>query len=224
MKKKYIITAAVLAALTILTVVLGIAVFSPPPDKGDKIIIEPQPTATPELVILQTAEPTASPIPIPTPEPTEEATPTPLPTKKPVASSKPKSSAAFRLKIKDRTISVAHGVEESTLDKTPGWLTTSASPGQDGMCVVYGHRNRTHLRVLEKVKNGDTITAVMPDGTLYTYTVSDIQIYENTADLRLPLTEGKTICLVTCYPFRYSGSAPGKYIVSANLEDYSEGG
>ena len=96
-----------------------------------------------------------------------------------------------------------------------GNLTASASPGQDGMCVVYGHRNRTHLRVLEKVERGDSITATTPDDTMYTYTVTDKLIYENTADLRLPLTEDKIICLVTCYPFRYSGSAPGKCVVIA---------
>lgn len=211
MKKHIVLWAAVLAALILIGVIIGITAFSSPPDKGDEIIIEPQPVATPEVVVLQTAVPTVTPEPILKPVPTEEAKETPTPTKKPASTAK--SGAAFTLKIKDRTISVAHSVDEATLDKTPGWLTTSASPGQDGMCVVYGHRNRTHLRVLEKVECGDAITATMPDGTVYTYTVSDIQIYENTADLRLPLTEGKTICLVTCYPFRYSGSAPGKCVV-----------
>ena len=211
MKKHIVLWASVLAALILIGVIIGITVFSSPPDKGDEIIIEPQPVATSEVVVLQTAVPTVTPEPILKPVPTEEAKETPTPTKKPASTAK--SGAAFTLKIKDRTISVAHSVDEATLDKTPGWLTTSASPGQDGMCVVYGHRNRTHLRVLEKVECGDAITATMPDGTVYTYTVSDIQIYENTADLRLPLTEGKTICLVTCYPFRYSGSAPGKCVV-----------
>ena len=211
MKKHIVLWAAVLAALILIGVIIGITAFSSPPDKGDEIIIEPQPVATPEVVVLQTAVLTVTPEPILKPAPTEEAKETPTPTKKPASTAK--SGAAFTLKIKDRTISVAHSVDEATLDKTPGWLTTSASPGQDGMCVVYGHRNRTHLRVLEKVECGDAITATMLDGTVYTYTVSDIQIYENTADLRLPLTEGKTICLVTCYPFRYSGSAPGKCVV-----------
>ena len=213
MKKKYIIMAAVLAAFVFIAVIFGIAAFSSPPDKGDEIIIESQPVATPEVVVLQTAVPAVTPEPIPKPVPTEEAKETPMPTKKPASTAK--SGAAFTLKIKDTKISVAHGVDEATLDKTPGWLTTSASPGQDGMCVVYGHRNRTHLRVLEKVERGDSITATTPDDTMYTYTVTDKLIYENTADLRLPLTEGKTICLMTCYPFRYSGSAPGKCVVIA---------
>lgn len=74
--------AAVLAALILLAVILGIAAFSPPPDKGNEVIIEPQPTATPELVVLQTAVPTATPEPIPAPKPTEEPEETPRPTKK----------------------------------------------------------------------------------------------------------------------------------------------
>ena len=211
MKKHIILWTVILTALILFAVILGIAAFSPPSDKNDEIIIEPQPVVTPEVVVLQTAVPTATPGPIPTPAPTEEAKETPTSTKKPTSNTQ--SSAAFTLKILDRKISVAHGVDEATLDKTPGWLTTSANPVQDGMCVVYGHRNRTHLRVLEKVEWGDSITATMPDGTVYTYTVTEKLIYENTADLRLPLTEGTTICLVTCYPFRYSGSAPGKYVV-----------
>ena len=58
------------------------------------------------------------------------------------------------------TPEVMHCIE-STLDKSPGWLTTSVLPGEDGMCVVYGHRNRNHLKVLEKVERGDTITVKM---------------------------------------------------------------
>ena len=56
--------------------------------------------------------------------------------------------AFFTLSILNDTISVAYGVEESTLKKTPGWLTTSVLPGENGMCVVYGHRNRNHLKVI----------------------------------------------------------------------------
>jgi len=211
MKKQIILWAAVLAALILFAVILGIAAFSPP-DKGDDIILEPQPVATPEVAALQTAEPAASPtlMPTPAPTPTEEVQEIPTSTKKP--STTVNSGYAFTLNIEGRKINVAYGVDEATLDKTPGWLTTSASPGEDGMCVVYGHRNRTHLRVLEKVEAGDPIAVTMPDGTMYTYTVTEKLIYENTDDLRLPLTEGKTICLVTCYPFRYSGSAPGKYV------------
>ena len=146
--------------------------------------------------ILPTVTPTAAP-------PQETKTPSP----------KREGKELFELKIHGETISVAPNVEEDTLALTPGWLTTSAMPGASGMCVIYGHRNRDHLKVLKNVEIGDPITAVLQDGTEHTYTVTDIQIHESTATLRLPTIDGDSIVLVTCYPFRYTGHAPGKYVV-----------
>lgn len=211
MNKQTIIRAAVLAALSITAVILGIIAFAP--QEQETAIVELQPVATPQIVHIELAEPTPSPVPIPMPTETPTVTEAPTPTATP--SSMREGDGLFTLGIKGNTISVAYGVEESTLKKTPGWLTTSARPGEDGMCVVYGHRNRNHLKVLENVEYGDSITVTMNDGTVYTYTVSDITIYEKTADLSLPVTEGKTLVLVTCYPFRYSGNAPGKCMVTA---------
>lgn len=216
MKKQTIIRAAVLAALSITAIILGIFAFTPQEQKNT--FVEIQPVATPEIVRIELAGETNTPIAPtipPTFAPTEKATP--APTVSPMSHPQKKGDGLFTLNIKDSTISVAYGVEEATLEKTPGWLTTSALPGEDGMCVVYGHRNRNHLKVLENVKRGDAITVTMDDSTVYTYTVSDITIYENTADLSLPVMDGKTLVLVTCYPFRYSGNAPGKYMVTAQL-------
>ena len=153
-----------------------------------------------------------SALPSPTPEATLQPSCPSAATPAPVQGGK----AFFTLSILNDTISVAYGVEESTLKKTPGWLTTSVLPGENGMCVVYGHRNRNHLKILEKATVGDTITATK-DGIVYTYAVSDVAIYESTSDWRLPTLDGSTLVLVTCYPFRYSGHAPGKYMVTAQL-------
>ena len=217
MKKQAIIRAAVLAALSITAIILGVIAFTP--QEQENTFVEFQPVATPEVVHIELAGatdvPIAQTIP-PTPAPTEEATP--APTVSPTSHPQKKGDGLFTLRIKDRTISVAYGVEEETLDKTPGWLTTSVLPGEDGMCVVYGHRNRNHLKVLEKIECGDSIAVTMDDGTAYTYTVSDITIYENTEDLSLPVMDGKTLVLVTCYPFRYSGHAPGKCVVLSRIQ------
>ena len=140
----------------------------------------------------------------------------PAPSPPAAPSPKREGECFFTLDILNDTISVAYGVEESTLKKTPGWLTTSVLPGESGMCVVYGHRNRNHLKVLEKVTVGDIIT-VTKDGIACTYAVSDIAIYESTSDWRLPTLDGSTLVLVPCYPFRYSGHAPGKCVVTARL-------
>lgn len=211
MKSQTTTRAVLIAALSILAAIIGIA-LSMQHENGDAFVeIKPIPTPNTTNVLSSTPLPSpATVLPSPTPEvtlqPSCPSAATPAPAQY--------GNAFFTLSILNDTISVAYGVGENTLEKTPGWLTTSALPGEDGMCVVYGHRNRNHLKVLEKVERGDAITVTM-DGAVYTYTVSDITIYESTDDLRLPLVDGRTLVLVTCYPFRYSGHAPGKCLVTA---------
>lgn len=213
MKSQTTTRAALIAALSILAAIIGIA-LSMQHENGDVFVeIKPIPTPNATNVLSSTSLPSpAAALPSPTPEATLQPTCPSAASPAPVQGGK----AFFTLSILNDTISVAYGVEESTLKKTPGWLTTSVLPGESGMCVVYGHRNRNHLKILEKVTVGDTITATK-DGIAYTYTVSDIVIYENTSDWRLPTLDGRTLVLVTCYPFRYSGHAPGKYMVTAQL-------
>ena len=214
MKSQTTKRAVFIAALSILAAIIGIA-LSMQHEDGDAFV-EIKPISTPKATYVISSTPLPSPAAVlqssPTPEATLQPVYTPTATPAPVQGGK----AFFTLSILNDTISVAYGVEESTLKKTPGWLTTSVLPGENGMCVVYGHRNRNHLKVIEKVTVGDTITATK-DGIAYTYAVSDIAIYESTSDWRLPTLDGSTLVLVTCYPFRYSGHAPGKYMVTAQL-------
>lgn len=214
MKNQTTKKAALIAALSILAAIIGIA-LSVQHEDGD-VFVEIKPMPMPKATNMISSTPLPSPAAVlqssPTPEATLQPTYPSAVTPAPVQDGK----AFFTLSILNDTISVAYGVEESTLKKTPGWLTTSVLPGENGMCVIYGHRNRNHLKILEKVTVGDTITATK-DGIAYTYTVSDIVIYENTSDWRLPTLDGRTLVLVTCYPFRYSGHAPGKYMVAARL-------
>ena len=201
-----------LAVLFVIVVALAIVAFT----TADSLSTEPieiaAPSATPVIVTIELAGDTniPTPVPIPTPTPTPEVTKTPTAT----PSHTREGDGLFTLTILDDDISVAYGVEEATLKKSPGWLTSSALPGQYGTCVVYGHRNRNHLKVLENVALGDKITATM-DGTAYTYTVTDVTVYEDSSDLLLPTVDGQTLVIVTCYPFRYTGHAPGKCVVTA---------
>lgn len=212
MKSQTTKRAALIAALSILAAIIGIA-LSMQHENGD-VFVEIKPIPTPKATNMISSTPLPSPaaLPPPTPEATLQPTCPSAATPVPMQDGK----AFFTLSILNDTISVAYGVEESTLKKTPGWLTTSVLSGENSMCVVYGHRNRNHLKILEKVTVGDTITATK-DGIAYTYAVSDVAIYESTSDWRLPTLDGSTLVLVTCYPFRYSGHAPGKYMVTARL-------
>lgn len=213
MKNQTTNRAAFIAALSILAVIIGIA-LSVQHGNGDAFVeIKPIPTPNATNVLSSTSLPSpAAALPSPTLEATLQLVYLPAATPAPAQD----GNAFFTLSILNDTISVAYGVEESTLKKTPGWLTTSVLPGENGMCVIYGHRNRNHLKILEKVTVGDTITATK-DSIVYTYAVSDVAIYESTSDWRLPTLDGSTLVLVTCYPFRYSGHAPGKYMVTAQL-------
>ena len=213
MKNQTTKRAAFIVALSILAAIIGIALSVQHGNADAFVEIKPIPTPKATNVLSSTSLPSpAAALPSPTPEATLQPIYPPAATPAPAQDGK----AFLMLSILNDTISVAYGVEESTLKKTPGWLTTSVLPGENGMCVVYGHRNRNHLKVIEKVTVGDTITATK-DGIAYTYTVSDVAIYESTSDWRLQTLDGSTLVLVTCYPFRYSGHAPGKYMVTARL-------
>lgn len=111
-------------------------------------------------------------------------------------------------------------VDEETLEKHPGWLPTSAKPGKDGVCVVYGHRNRNHLLILKEIEVGDEIDVVTSDGKVYTYVVEKTEILDTDTAMRIPTIEGKHMILMTCYPFYYTGHAPQKFVVTCFLKPY----
>lgn len=128
--------------------------------------------------------------------------------------------SAFVLTIRGSRIAVGHETSEAALKERPGWLDTSARPGEAGVCVVYGHRNRRHLRVLEKVEPGDEITVTAEDGSVFRYVVTQIDVADDLSEIVIPSVAEPTLMFVTCYPFRYSGNAPQKYIVIAKERSY----
>ena len=203
MNKRTIVRAAILAALAVTAVILGWLCFGADNPVPERIDLLPWPLQASSAAV-QTITPTPSPTEAFPDEPDEpeEQTSTTIGTNR-----------LGILTIGNKEIPIASNVDEATLEKSPGWMPDSVLPGESGMCVILGHRNRNHLRPLEKIRVGDEITFTYPDGRTAAYTVTEIVIYENTADWRLPAVDGDTLVLVTCWPFRYSGSAPGKYMV-----------
>ena len=104
-------------------------------ENGDAFVeIKPIPTPNATNVLSSTSLPSpAAALSSPTPKATLQPIYPPAATPAPAQD----GNAFFTLSILNDTISVAYGVEESTLKKTPGWLTTSVLPGESGMCVVY---------------------------------------------------------------------------------------
>ena len=208
MNKRTILRAAALASLFLLAVILVWLCFDGTEESGLAVEL-----AVP-VRAADTSEPPAKETPAITPAPQAEETAAPQQTEAQQAQPNATARGSFgMLTIDCKDIPIAGNVDEAALDKSPGWMPESALPGESGMCVILGHRNRKHLRPLEKVEIGDELIFTYPDGRTATYIVTETMIYENTADWRLPAVDGDTLVLVTCYPFRYSGSAPGKFVV-----------
>lgn len=218
MSKKNKIRVAVIAALLGITIILGVIVFTSVTPKEPNLI-DIEPVQTPEVEEIQ-IDPTPTPEPTVTPTLTPESVPTEGPisteTSKPKKPYKEDPADAFSLVVGDSQIGIAYGVDEATLDKSPGWMENSAFPGEEGVCVIYGHRNRNHLRTLKDVEIGDTLTLKTASGS-FTYTVETIEILDKNEALTIPVVDGKCLMISTCYPFHYSGSAPEKYVLIAKL-------
>lgn len=126
MKSQTTKRAALIAALSILAAIIGIA-LSMQHENGD-VFVEIKPIPTPKATNMISSTPLPSPAAVlqssPTPEATLQPVYTPTATPAPVQGGK----AFFTLSILNDTISVAYGVEESTLKKLPAGLRPPYCP------------------------------------------------------------------------------------------------
>jgi LPXTG-site transpeptidase (sortase) family protein len=88
-----------------------------------------------------------------------------------------------------------------------GKLASSALPGQDGNCVILGHRMKAYgslFNRLDEVAIGDSIVIKTVDGTEYTYIVDNVIPALDPVELlnyvQIDSGVGKQITLVTCTP------------------------
>jgi sortase A len=173
--------------------------------------------------VSSASEASAAPAPLPVPEtkaaPVEaEETPTPSVVRRPTAKPRPAAadpSAMGRIEIPRLGVSaiVKVGSDEGTLSRAVGLIPESARPGQMGNVVLAGHRD-TFFRPLRNIKVKDRIRVRVPP-TTYEYEVESVMVVapEDTNVLR---SKGKEeLTLVTCYPFRFVGPSPDRFIVSA---------
>lgn len=109
---------------------------------------------------------------------------------------------------------VEEGTDAKTLARAVGLVGGSARPGETGNMVLAGHRD-TFFRPLRKIRVNDRIRMIVPPNT-YEYEVTSLRVVapEETGVLQSKGVEELT--LVTCYPFRFVGPAPDRFIVSAS--------
>jgi sortase A len=86
-----------------------------------------------------------------------------------------------------------------------------------GSSVVLAHRD-LHFRPLAAVQVGDEIRTESADGTMATYAIRSIRILlpEQVPGVVENPESRDSLYLLTCYPFRYLGAAPQRFLVTAS--------
>jgi sortase A len=122
----------------------------------------------------------------------------------------------------DTELYVVEGDGAGELRRGPGHMAGTPMPGQNGNCIIAGHRD-THFRVLKNIREGDAIVLQTGAGE-FTYRVSGTQVVSPTNTASLKPTRDAELHLITCYPFYYLGSAPQRFVVQATLQEDSQPG
>jgi sortase A len=122
-----------------------------------------------------------------------------------------------RLEIPRLSLStvVFEGADVDVLELGAGHLPGSALPGDRGNAVIAAHRD-TFFRSLRGIRVGDLVKIhrAHKDSA---YVVQSARVVEpDEVDVLKPTAE-PALTLITCYPFRFIGPAPERFVVRAVL-------
>ena len=115
----------------------------------------------------------------------------------------------------NKVFPIVEGTQASQLKKGVGHYIGSVLPGFADNSVLAGHRD-SYFRNLGQVKIGDLMT-VTTDWGVFVYEVHRIRIVKADDKTVIVPTPSAVLTLSTCYPFRFIGNAPKRYIVQAGL-------
>ena len=122
-----------------------------------------------------------------------------------------------RLEIRRLGLSVliVDGNEEEGLSVAAVHLAGTSPVGGSGNTVIAAHRD-TAFWPLRNVRVGDRLR-ISAAKQVFQYTASSLQIVEPSDVAVLENVDRPMLTLVTCYPFRYVGNAPKRFVVQAKL-------
>ncbi|ANY76584.1 class D sortase [Paenibacillus ihbetae] len=108
---------------------------------------------------------------------------------------------------------IIEGTDEEMLERGVGHYSSTAFPLDDEQILLSGHRD-TVFRNFDKLEVGDRFVVKLPYGTFeYEIRSTDIVDKDDTSVIR---SMGSEVLVVsTCYPFRYLGNAPERFIFYA---------
>lgn len=114
----------------------------------------------------------------------------------------------------DAKLPIIEGTDEEDLKRGVGHYRTTALPGKNDQILLSGHRD-TVFRRFDEIKVGDRLLVELPYGK-FEYEIKKTKIVPANDTTVIRSTAPKEVLTVsTCYPFRYIGDAPDRFIVYA---------
>jgi len=110
---------------------------------------------------------------------------------------------------------IFQGTGFKELKKGVGYFIQSVLPGEADNCVLSGHRDTVFAK-LGKLKIGDQLIAETSAG-IFTYEIKLIRIVDKDDKTVIVPADHAVLTLTTCYPFRFIGNAPYRYILVSDL-------
>lgn len=110
---------------------------------------------------------------------------------------------------------IIEGTDDAELKRGVGHYVRSVLPGISDNSVLAGHRDSVFSN-LGKLALGDPVVVRTTAGE-FTYMVTKFRIVKADDRTVIVPTPSPVLTLSTCYPFRYIGNAPKRYIVTADL-------
>jgi sortase A len=118
-----------------------------------------------------------------------------------------------------RLIKVYEGTQVDQLKLGAGHYRGSVLPGYKDNSVIAGHRDSVFSQ-FGALKRGDLLITTTAYGK-FTYVIVSLKVVgSNDKTIIVPTTHAR-LTLSTCYPFRYIGNAPQRFIVGATLTQSS---
>lgn len=112
-------------------------------------------------------------------------------------------------------LAIVEGTDPDDLAKGVGHYKGSSLPSQNGQIVLSGHRD-TVFRHLGELHIGDQLIVKVPNSS-FAYKIIHTKIVDSKDTSIITLQKDhEELILTTCYPFRYIGNAPKRYIIYAD--------
>ena len=113
---------------------------------------------------------------------------------------------------------VLAGASGRNLAFAPGHLDGTAEPGDEGACVIAGHRD-THFAHLDRLEKGQKVTVEDVSGRKHVYRIASAAVVDERETWVIADDDIPTLVLITCWPLD-SPTAGGslRYVVWAEEE------